>query len=149
MSSRCFIYLFWGSVTLSTYTHRHYHESVHRKKHYTRGNNTLPYIARLVTFESLKWKYSFATNSTLFMKLGSLLYLRRRHRSMKTLRALLSTKTISSTERIVRESGAKWPTRVIWPLLEYQPYGAAIFLTSIGTSTSALAQAVTLWRQWM
>ena len=43
--------------------HRHYNESVHRKKHYTRGNNTIPYkLARLVTFESLKWKYSFATN---------------------------------------------------------------------------------------
>ncbi len=37
--------------------HRHYNESVHRKKHYTRGNNTIPYkLARLVTFESLKWK---------------------------------------------------------------------------------------------
>ena len=33
-------------------------------------------VARLVTFESLKWKYSFATNSALFMKLGSLLYVR-------------------------------------------------------------------------
>ena len=31
----------------------------------------IPYkLARLVTFESLKWKYSFATNSTLFMKLA-------------------------------------------------------------------------------
>ena len=43
-------------------------------------------VARLVTFESLKWKYSFATNSALFinsalfMKLGSLLYVRCRHR---------------------------------------------------------------------
>ena len=60
-------------------------ESVHRKKHYTRGNNTIPYkLARLVTFESLKWKYSFATNSTLIMKLGSLLYVRCRHRSVKS-----------------------------------------------------------------
>ena len=41
-------------------------------------------VARLVTFESLKWKYSFATNSALFMKLGSLLYLRCRHRSAKS-----------------------------------------------------------------
>ena len=41
-------------------------------------------VARLVTFESLKWKYSFATNSTLFMKLGSLLYVRCRHRSAKS-----------------------------------------------------------------
>ena len=41
-------------------------------------------IARLVTFESLKWKYSFATNSALFMKLGSLLYVRCRHRSAKS-----------------------------------------------------------------
>ena len=47
--------------------------------------NTIPYkLARLVTFESLKWKYSFATNSTLFMKLGSLLYVRCRHRSVKS-----------------------------------------------------------------
>ena len=30
-------------------------------------------VVRLLTFESLKWKYSFATNSGLFMKLGSLL----------------------------------------------------------------------------
>ena len=82
VSSCCFIYLFWGSVTLSTQTHRHYNESVHRKKHYTRGNNTIPYkLARLVTFESLKWKYSFATNSTL---LGSLLYVRCCHRSVKS-----------------------------------------------------------------
>ena len=41
-------------------------------------------VARLVTFESLKWKYSFATNSALFMKLGSLLYVRCRHRSVKS-----------------------------------------------------------------
>ena len=66
---------------------------VHRKKHYTRGNNTIPYkLARLVIFESLKWKYSFATNSTLFMKLGLLLYVRCRHRSVNTVRALLSNK---------------------------------------------------------
>ena len=47
-------------------------------------------VACLVTFESLKWKYSFATNSALFinsallMKLGSLLYVRCRHRSAKS-----------------------------------------------------------------
>ena len=41
-------------------------------------------VARLVTFESLKWKYSFATNSALFMKIGSLLYVRCRHRSAKS-----------------------------------------------------------------
>ena len=47
-------------------------------------------VARLVTFESLKWKYSFATNSALFinsalfMNLGSLLYVRCRHRSAKS-----------------------------------------------------------------
>ena len=41
-------------------------------------------VARLVTFESLKWKYSFATNSALFIKLGSLLYVRCRHRSAKS-----------------------------------------------------------------
>ena len=41
-----------------------YNESVHRKKQHTRGNNTIAYkLARLVTFESLKWKYSFATNN--------------------------------------------------------------------------------------
>ncbi len=40
-------------------------------------------VARLVTFESLKWKYSFATNSALFMKLGSLLYVRCRHRGLE------------------------------------------------------------------
>ena len=54
-------------------------------------------VARLVTFESLKWKYSFATNSALFinsalfMKLGSLLYVRCRHRSAK--RTAVSNKT--------------------------------------------------------
>ena len=32
-----------------------------RNKH-TRGSNTIPYkLARLVTFESFKWKYSFTT----------------------------------------------------------------------------------------
>ena len=41
-------------------------------------------VARLVKFESLKWKYSFTTNSALFMKLGSLLYVRCRHRSAKS-----------------------------------------------------------------
>ena len=41
-------------------------------------------VACLVTFESLRWKYSFATNSALFMKLGSLLYVRCRHRSAKS-----------------------------------------------------------------
>ena len=40
-----------------------YNESVHRKKQHTRGNNTIPYkLATLVTFETLKWKYTFATN---------------------------------------------------------------------------------------
>ena len=49
------------------------------------GNNTIPNkLALLVTLESLKWKYSFATNSTLFMKLSSLLYVRCRHRSVKS-----------------------------------------------------------------
>ena len=44
-------------------THLHYNESVHRKKQHTPGNNTIPYkLASLMTFESLKWKYSFATN---------------------------------------------------------------------------------------
>ncbi len=43
--------------------HRHYNESVHPKKQHTRGNNTIPNkLACLVTFESLKWKYYFATN---------------------------------------------------------------------------------------
>ena len=41
-------------------------------------------VARLVTFERLNWKYSFATNSALFMKLGSFLYVRCRHRSAKS-----------------------------------------------------------------
>ena len=69
------------------------YESVHRKKHYTRGNNTIPYkLARLImAFE--KWKYSFATNCSLFMKLGSLLYVRCRHRSVKSVRALRSNRT--------------------------------------------------------
>ena len=36
---------------------------MHRNKQHTRGNNTIPYkLASLVTFESLKWKLSFATN---------------------------------------------------------------------------------------
>ena len=46
----------WGSATLSTSTHRHYDESVHRIKQHTRGNNTIPYhrlmIETLVTFET-------------------------------------------------------------------------------------------------
>ena len=43
--------------------HRHYNESVHRKKHHTRGNNTIPYkLATLMTFETLKWKYTSATD---------------------------------------------------------------------------------------
>ena len=50
---------------------------------------------------------------------------------------------------VIGESGVSWPPRVIWSLLKYQSYGAAIFLTSIGTSTYAHVQAVTLWRQWM
>ena len=32
---------FGGNVTLSTSTHRHYDESVHRIKRLTRGNNTI------------------------------------------------------------------------------------------------------------
>ena len=51
-------------------------------------------VARLGTFESLKWKYSFATNSALFMKLGSLLYVRCRHRSAKS--TAVSNKTFFS-----------------------------------------------------
>ena len=40
-----------------------YNESVHRKKQHTRGNNTIPYkLATLMTFETLKWKYTFAPN---------------------------------------------------------------------------------------
>ena len=55
VSSRCFIDLFWGSVTLSTKMHRHYNDCVHRKRQHTCGNNTIPYkLASLVTFESLK-----------------------------------------------------------------------------------------------
>ena len=66
VKSRCFIYLFWGRVTLSTLTPRHYNESVHRKKQHTRGNNTIPYkLATSVTFETLKWKYTFATTCSL------------------------------------------------------------------------------------
>ena len=43
--------------------HRHYNESVHRKKQHRCGNNTIPYkLATLVTFETLKWKYTFVTN---------------------------------------------------------------------------------------
>ena len=46
-------FAFWGSATLSTSTHRHYDESVHRIKQHTRGNNTIPYHRdfSLVTFE--------------------------------------------------------------------------------------------------
>ena len=40
--------------------------------------------ARTAVRESLKWKYSFATHSALLMKLGSLLYVRCRHRSAKS-----------------------------------------------------------------
>ena len=45
----------WGSVTLSTSTHRHYDERVHRIKQLTRGHNTIPYhiyTTTLVTFET-------------------------------------------------------------------------------------------------
>ena len=78
-------FTYFGEVLRCQHMHRHYNESVHRKKHYTRGNNTIRYkLARLVTFESLKWIYSFATNSTLFMKLGSLLYATCRHRSVRS-----------------------------------------------------------------
>ena len=38
----CFTYLFRGPVTLSTSTHRHYNESVHRNKQHTRGNSAIP-----------------------------------------------------------------------------------------------------------
>ena len=34
-------FAFGGNVTLSTSTHRHYDESVHRIKQLTRGNNTI------------------------------------------------------------------------------------------------------------
>ena len=38
-------------------------ESVYRKKQHTCGNNTIPYkLATLMTFETLKWRYTFATN---------------------------------------------------------------------------------------
>ena len=36
-----FNYLFRAPVTLSTKTHRHYNESVHRNKQHTRGNDTI------------------------------------------------------------------------------------------------------------
>ena len=36
-------FAFWENVTLSTSTHRHYDESVHRIKQLTRGSNTIPY----------------------------------------------------------------------------------------------------------
>ena len=39
-------FAFWGGSTLSTSTHRHYDESVHRIKQLTRGNNTIPYHIR-------------------------------------------------------------------------------------------------------
>ena len=46
-------FAFWGSATLSTSTHHHYDESVHRIKQHTLGNNTIPYhIETLVTFET-------------------------------------------------------------------------------------------------
>ena len=45
-------FAFWGSATLSTSTHRHYDENVHRIKQHTRGNNTIPYHKTLVTFET-------------------------------------------------------------------------------------------------
>ena len=61
LSDFCLIALLHLLVTLSTQTNRHYNESVRSKKQHTRGNNTIPYkLGRLVTFESLKWKYSFA-----------------------------------------------------------------------------------------
>ena len=51
-------FAFWGSSTLSTSTHRHYDESVHRIKQLTRGNNTIPYhTTTLVTFETRQRVY--------------------------------------------------------------------------------------------
>ncbi len=50
-----------------------------REAHYAQAT-----VARLVTFDSLKWKYSFATHSALLTKLGSLLYVRCRRRSAKS-----------------------------------------------------------------
>ena len=74
----------------------------------------IPYkLARLVIFESLKWRYSFVTNSTLFMKLGSLLYVRCRHRSVKTVRALLSKNNI-----VHRTHSTKFRTQITSNSLE-------------------------------
>ena len=37
--------------------------SIYKFKQHTRGHNTIPYkLATLMTFETLKWKYTFATN---------------------------------------------------------------------------------------
>ena len=52
-------------------------------------------------FESLKWKYSFATNSTLFMKLGSLLIREVSPPFGEDRASTAVKKAISSTERIV------------------------------------------------
>ena len=64
-SSR-FIFLFWEVLRCP---HKRIvkcyrpNESVYRKKQHTRGNNTIPYkLATLMTFETLKWIYTFATN---------------------------------------------------------------------------------------
>ena len=39
------------------------YESVHRKKQHTSEINTIPYkLETLLTFETLKWKYSFVTD---------------------------------------------------------------------------------------
>ena len=52
--------------------HCQYNERVHRKEQRSCGINTLPLkIATLLTLETLKWEYSFAT--AVFTKLGSLL----------------------------------------------------------------------------
>ena len=60
VSLRCFIF---GDVLRCPHKHIVTIAKVYIARNNTLGNNTIPYkLARLVTFESLKWKYSFTTN---------------------------------------------------------------------------------------
>ena len=48
---------FGGNVTLSTSTHRHYDESVHRIKQLTRGNHTIGFSDILPRIRKLEARY--------------------------------------------------------------------------------------------
>ena len=74
VSSRAASFTYFGEVLRCPHKRivTTYNENVHRKKQHTRGNNTIPYkLATLMTFETLKWKYSFATNVLIVTRVES------------------------------------------------------------------------------